>query len=88
MITLVNTLTSGLCRDIEVASSRIRNGLAEASVYKNIQDHLKVPSLSSLAPPKKLDNTTDKGKKGLATALAIGVDYWSPINCLAWILNL
>jgi hypothetical protein len=74
----MNLQAAKLCRDIEVASSRIGNGLPEANAYKNIQDHLNVPSLSSLAPPKKLDNTTDKGKKaGLATALAIGVDYWS-----------
>ena len=57
---------------MERASRRIGNSLFETGVYEIIQSHSSVPTVGV---PKNVEDA--KRKKPMATALAVGENYWS-----------
>ena len=68
----ISFLYCNLSYNMERASRRIGNSLFETGVYEIIQSHSKVPTVSV---PRNVDEA--KKKIPMATALAIGENYWS-----------
>ena len=64
----ISFLFCNLSFNMEKAARRIGNSLFETGVYEVIQNHSKVPSVG-------VPNRNDK--KSMATALALGENYWS-----------
>ena len=59
---------------MEKAARRIGNSLYETGVYEIIQAHSKVPSVGI---PNNIEVAKRDYNKSMATALAIGENYWS-----------
>ena len=68
----ISFLYCNLSYNMEMAARRIGNSLYETGVYEIIQSHSSVPSVGN---PKNVEDA--KREKTMATALAVGENYWS-----------
>ena len=70
----ISFLYCNLAYNMEKAARRIGNSLYETGVYEIIQAHSKVPSVGI---PNNIEVAKRDYNKSMATALAIGENYWS-----------